>query len=83
MSNGMWILALTGMILAVLVMIWNNRRTKRTMDTIEWMLDVAMAGDFVESRFDESRLSSLETKFAHYLSASAVSAQNVACQLYT
>ncbi|MDE7252724.1 MAG: HAMP domain-containing histidine kinase [Acetatifactor sp.] len=69
-----------GLILVVLVVIWNSRRTKRTIDTIERMLDVAMEGDFVESRFDESRLSALETKFTHYLSASAVSAQNVAME---
>ncbi len=80
MSNGMWILVSVGLILVVLVVIWNSRRTKRTIDTIERMLDVAMEGDFVESRFDESRLSALETKFTHYLSASAVSAQNVAME---
>lgn len=83
MSNEMWILVPVGlisMILAVLVVIWNSIRTKRTMDTIERMLDAAMEGDFVESRFDESRLSSLETKFAHYLSASAVSARNVSME---
>lgn len=80
MNNEMWILVSVGLILVVLVVIWNSRRTKRTIDTIERMLDVAMEGDFVESRFDESRLSALETKFAHYLSASAVSAQNVAME---
>ena len=47
------------------------------MDTIEKMLDTAMKGDFSETCFDESRLSALETKFAHYFSASAISAKNV------
>lgn len=36
-----------------------------------------MDGSFTENDFDESELSALETKFAHYLSASTVSAQNV------
>jgi len=41
------------------------------------MLDEAMRGNFSETRFDESRLSAVETKLAHYLSASAVSARRV------
>ena len=55
----------------------NYRRTKKTMDTIEEMLNVAVKGEFTEGQFDETRMSALETKFAHYLSASALSAQNV------
>lgn len=61
---------------AVFVFIY-RRRVKKTMDTIEKMLDTAMKGDFSEDTFDESRLSALETKFAHYFSASAISARNV------
>ena len=48
------------------------------MDTIEKMLDAAMDGSFSESTFDESKLSALETKFAHYLSAAETSSRNVA-----
>ena len=36
------------------------------------MLDDATRGQFRESRFDESRLSALETRMAHYLSASSM-----------
>lgn len=50
------------------------------MDRIEHMLKCAVEGSFSEQRFDESRLSALETKFAHYLSAAAVSAGNVAAE---
>ncbi len=57
---------------------WNQWRVKKTMDTIEKMLDLAMDGSFSEKTFDESRLSALETRFAHYLAASAVSARNTA-----
>ena len=37
-----------------------------------------MTGSFSETNFDESRLSALETKFAHYLSAAEASSRNVA-----
>lgn len=65
-------------VLATLLVIYiNYRKTKKTMDTIEKMLDTAIEGTYSEIHFDESRLSALETKFANYLSSSAISAQNV------
>ncbi len=48
------------------------------MEEIERMLDAAMTGSFSETNFDESQLSALETKFAHYLSAAEASSRNVA-----
>lgn len=48
------------------------------MDAIEGMLDAAMDGSFSETTFDESKLSALETKFAHYLSAAEISSRNAA-----
>ena len=48
------------------------------MEEIERMLDAAMTGSFSETNFDESQLSALETKFAHYLSAAEASSQNIA-----
>lgn len=50
------------------------------MDTIEQMMDSAMDGTFTEKTFDESKLSALETRFAHYLSASEISARKVAVE---
>ena len=44
------------------------------------MLEEAMDGGFAEEDFDESRMSALETRFAHYLSASVTSARNVALE---
>ena len=67
-------------IAAGLVVYYERRRAKITMRTIERMLEQAMEGDFTEEDFDESRLSALETRFAHYLSASAVSAGNVSAE---
>ena len=68
------ILALICMLLLVFRYRW---RMNRTFHTMEHMLDAAMKGDFTDTMFDESCLSALETKFAHYFSASAISARNV------
>ena len=63
---------------AAVIVVWNRRKARKTMETIEKMLDAAMAGSFSDSGFDESKLSALETKFAHYLSAAETSSRNVA-----
>lgn len=80
MDNWSLILALSCILLAALAIYVNHRRTKKTMNTISQMLEMAMEGTYSETYFDESRLSALETKFAHYLSSSAISAQNVAIE---
>ena len=74
----MWIFIVFVCVTVTAIIIFvNYRRTKKTMDTIEEMLNVAVKGEFTEGQFDETRMSALETKFAHYLSASALSAHNV------
>ena len=60
------------------VVFWYRRRTRRILHNMSRMLDIAMQGDFTEDSFDESMLSALESKLAHYLAASTVSARNVA-----
>ena len=65
------------LVIPALLIFINHLRTKKTIDTIENMLNEAAKGNFSEKSFDETRLSSLETRFAHYLSASVVSARNV------
>lgn len=77
MDNWIFIPALLCVLIAALVIFINCRRTKKTLDTIEQMLRAAARGAYSETNFDERRLSALETKFAHYLSSSAISAQNV------
>lgn len=79
-NNILWLFSIVCVLAAVLVVFYNYRRTKKTMDTIEQMLANATDVHFLEKNFDESRMSALETKFAHYLSASAVSARNVALE---
>lgn len=63
---------------AAVIVWWNRRKVRKTMEAIERMLDAAMNGSFSASSFDESKLSALETKFAHYLSAAETSSRNVA-----
>lgn len=43
-------------------------------------MDAAIDGSFSETIFDESRLSALETKFAHYFAAAEISSRNVALE---
>ncbi len=74
---GITIILLCFLAVAVIVL-WNRRKVRKTMEAIEKMLDAAIAGSFSESTFDESKLSALETKFAHYLSAAEISSRNVA-----
>lgn len=62
---------------AVGVVVWDRLRTRRILRHLDDMLDRAIRGDFTEDTFDESLLSSVETKLAHYLSASAVSARGL------
>lgn len=80
MDRWIAVLSLLCILAAALVVFLDRRRTRKTLDTIGAMLDNAMDGRFSEKRFDETRLSALETKFAHYLSASSLSARNVAAQ---
>ncbi len=80
MSDWGWGFGAVCLLAAVAVAIWSQRKSRSTMETLAAMLEKAEAGHFTESAFDESMLSALETRFAHYLSASAVSAQNVAAE---
>lgn len=57
--------------------LWHRRRMRRLLRSLDRMLDAAIRGDFQEEAFDESLRSAVETKLAHYLSASAVSARNL------
>ncbi|MCI2047186.1 MAG: HAMP domain-containing histidine kinase [Faecalibacterium sp.] len=68
-------------LLAAAGWVWYTRRAlRRIMERMNAMLDTALHGDFTEAAYDESMLSALETKLAQYLSASAVSAKNLAAE---
>lgn len=64
-------------ILAAGTMLWYRRRTRQTLERLNRMVDAAIQGTFTENSFDESLLSAVESKLAHYLAASTVSAKNV------
>ena len=65
------------LLLAAGSIFWYRRRSRKLLENLNRMLDLAMAGSFTEGSFDETMLSALESKLAHYLAASTVSAQNV------
>ena len=65
---------------AVAAVLWSRFRTRRVMKRLDRMLETAIQGTFTEEAFDESLLSAAETRLAHYLSASAVSARNLAAE---
>ena len=75
---GLLALAVLALLAAAGIALWTHLRSRRMLDTLDRMLDDAIRGDFQESLYDESRLSALETRMAHYLSASTVSAKNLA-----
>ncbi len=64
-------------IISIAIVFGYRAYTKRTMRKLSQMLDAAMEGKFQEKYFDESMLSALETKLAHYLAASEVSANRL------
>lgn len=63
---------------ALVTIVWNRRKLRHILTTMDEMLNMAIQGNFSEEVFDESLLSAVETKLAHYLSASEVSARNLA-----
>ncbi len=53
------------------------RRTNKTLTRLNEMLDEAISGRFEESHYDESKLSSLESKWKRFLSGSKLSAAKI------
>ncbi|MBM6852341.1 HAMP domain-containing histidine kinase [Oscillibacter valericigenes] len=72
--------AVLALLAAAGIALWTHLRSRRMLDTLDRMLDDAIRGDFQESLYDESRLSALETRMAHYLSSNTVSARNLAAE---
>lgn len=56
------------------VIVYDRLRLRRTMHTMDKMLDDAIRGVFQPAHFDESRLSAVEAKLKQYLDASVTSA---------
>lgn len=75
---GVLVAASSILFLAIVLAWYTVYRQKRLMKRLNDMLDSAITGSFSETMFDESMLSALETRMANYLSASVLSAQNLA-----
>ena len=65
---------------AIAVIIIYRRRTVKIIRSLDKMIDKAINGTFTEENINESMLSSVEAKLAGYLSASELSAKNVAAE---
>lgn len=72
-----YVIAGAALLLALAVVAYDRWRTACTMRRLDEMLNAAMNGTFSEKNFDESRLSSLESRLWRYLAASALSERNV------
>lgn len=72
------IAALICVITAAAAIILYRRRTAKIIRSLDKMIGKAINGTFTEENIDESMLSSVEAKLARYLSASELSAKNVA-----
>ena len=71
------IFGLVCLTVAVALVLINRVKTKKTMDTLDKMLEQAKNGTFREENFHETRLSALEMRFFQYLTAGETSAENV------
>ena len=77
MNNIIITAAVALIIVSVITIVVDRKKTNRTLDNIEKMLDEAIKGEFSTEHFDESRMSRLESKLQRFLDSSSISAQNV------
>lgn len=72
--------AAAALLLAAAVVLYNRRRTARLLRRLDEMVARAMDGSFSDEHFDESRLSSLESRMRQYLLANTSSARQLQAQ---
>jgi len=77
MSKAGWFFGIFCLLVAIIIVIINQIKTRKIINNIENMLDIATDGTFTETIYDETELSVLEAKLARYLSAAEISARNV------
>lgn len=70
-------LALLLLVSAIGYVCLERYRMRRMIERMNQMLEAAASGEFSEELFDESLLSSLESRLAGYLSAASVSSHNL------
>lgn len=71
-------LLVIAVIAATIAAVYQNYKTRSILNHINDMIESAINGNFTEQIIDESMLSEVECKMAKYLSASELSAKNVA-----
>ena len=72
-----WV-AVLAVLAAAGAIVYDRLRLRRTLNSLDRMLDDAIRGTFQPAHFDESRLSAVEAKLKHYLDASDTSAARLA-----
>ena len=78
MMQTFWIgLSVLALLAAAAVIVYDRRKTKKTLRTIDAMLDDALNGAYAESAWDESTLSAVEAKLARALRSSDLSARSL------
>ncbi|WKY45384.1 HAMP domain-containing sensor histidine kinase [Eubacteriaceae bacterium ES2] len=71
------VLCLFVSISAILYAFFCRHREKNTLQKLDMMIEAVVRGNFSADKFDESLLSSIESKFSHYLRSSIISSKNL------
>lgn len=71
------VLALSSILVSICIVVINNYNTRKTLDKLDNMIELAMNGKFTETTYDESALSAIESKMNNYLSSSVISSKNI------
>lgn len=80
MNEWCFVVALAAILLCIAVILLQRRKTKKILINLNQMLESALDGSFTEQCFDESQLSAMESRLKRHLTASAVSAHNLAAE---
>lgn len=74
------VIILLVILLCTVVVLFERYKIKKMLETLNQMLDSVLDGSFTEQNFDESLLSAVENRLYRYLTASEVSARNLAVE---
>lgn len=71
------VLALSSILVSICIVVINNYNTRKTLDKLDNMIELAMNGKFTDTTYNETLLSAVESKMNNYLSASFISSKNI------
>lgn len=77
MASLLFAVAVVTMLLSVYIAWLSHKKLVVTMNQLDEMLDAAIADNFTESEYDESRLSRLGCKLKHFLASSSISKRKI------